>query len=149
MPKTCLLLMCLPWSGGSSAHFSAHPWLLMAWTIFWFPILYGLLPLGARLCLIVGFSSFSLLFYSFRSLTTIPAVSLCHSYCDVIWPQLVGALWACCLFFSQWLNMVIKFILILFWAFFITLLIGSFVPFISSWTSLAHLLSLGILGHFF
>ena len=31
---------------------------------------------------------------------------------------------------------------------FITLLVGSFVPFISSWASLAHLLSLGILGPF-
>ena len=30
----------------------------------------------------------------------------------------------------------------------ITLLVGSFVPFISSWTSLAHLLSLGFLGPF-
>ena len=36
--------------------------------------------------------------------------------------------------------MVIGFILMLFWAFsFITLLVGSFVPFISSWASLAHL----------
>ena len=87
-------------------------------SFFWFPILYGLLPLGARLCLIVGFSSFSLLFYSFCSLTTIPTISLCRSYYDDIRPQLAGALWACCLFFSQWLNMVIKFILILFWAFF-------------------------------
>ena len=66
---------------------------------------------------LVGFSSFSLLFYSFHSLTTIPTVSLCHSYCDVIRPQLAGPLWACCLFFSQWFNMVIRFILILFWAF--------------------------------
>ena len=32
--------------------------------------------------------------------------------------------------------------------FFITLLVGSFVPFISSWASLAHLLFLGILGPF-
>ena len=71
MSKTCLLLMRLLWSGGSSAHFTAYLWLFMAWVIFWFPICYGLLPLGARLCLIVGFSSFSLLFYSFHSLATI------------------------------------------------------------------------------
>jgi len=32
--------------------------------------------------------------------------------------------------------------------FFITLLVGSFVSFISSWASLAHLISLGILGPF-
>ena len=46
--------MRLSCSGGLSAHFAAHPWLLMAWAIFWFLILYGLLPLGAGLCLIVG-----------------------------------------------------------------------------------------------
>ena len=40
-------------------------WLLMAWAIVWFPILYGPLPLGVMLCWIVSFSSFSLLFYSF------------------------------------------------------------------------------------
>ena len=65
MSKTCPLSMRWLWSGGSSAYSVAHPWLLMAWAIFWFPILYGLLLLGARLCLIVGFSSFSLLFCSF------------------------------------------------------------------------------------
>ena len=37
----------------------------MAWTTFWFLILYGPLPLRAGLCLIVGFSSFSLPFCSF------------------------------------------------------------------------------------
>ena len=61
--KTCPLR--LPWSEGSTAHPTAHPWLLMAWAIFWFLILYGPLPLRAGLCLIVGFSSFSLLFCSF------------------------------------------------------------------------------------
>ena len=105
------------WSRDSFAHPVAHPWLLMLWAIFWFPILYGLLLLGAGLRLIVGFSSFSLLFYSLSSLATILAIPLCHSCCDVIWLQLVGPLWACCLFFSQWLNMVIEFILMLFWAF--------------------------------
>ena len=45
--------------------------------------------------------------------------------------------------------MVISFILILFWAFFFfTLLVGSFVPFISSWASLAHSLSLDIFNSF-
>ena len=61
--KTCLLhLSC---SKGSSAHSVAHPWLLMAWATFWILILYGPLPLRARLCLIVGFFSFSLPFCSF------------------------------------------------------------------------------------
>ena len=53
--KTCPLLMRLPWFGGLSAHPAAHPWLLMAWAIFWFLILYGMLPLGAGLRLIMGF----------------------------------------------------------------------------------------------
>ena len=36
-----------------------------------------------------------------------PVIPLCHSCYDVIWPQPAGPLWACYLFFSQWLNMVI------------------------------------------
>ena len=61
--KTCPLR--LPWSGGSSAHSVARPWLLMAWATFWFLILYGPLPSGARFYLIMGFSSFSPFFCSF------------------------------------------------------------------------------------
>ena len=63
--KACLLLIHLPWSKGSFVHSATHPWPLMAWIIFWFPILYSLLLLGAGLYLIVGFSSFSILFCSF------------------------------------------------------------------------------------
>ena len=66
-PCTCSTFACvqnLP-AKGSSAHSVAHPWLLMAWATFWFLILYGPLPLRAGLCLIVGFSSFSLPFCSF------------------------------------------------------------------------------------
>ena len=37
----------------------------MVWVVFWFPFLYGLLLLGAGLCLIVGFAFFSPLFCSF------------------------------------------------------------------------------------
>ena len=65
MSKTCPLSMRWPWSRSSSAHSATHPWFLMVWAIFWFPILYGLLPLGAELCLIVEFFSFILLFYFF------------------------------------------------------------------------------------
>ena len=65
MSKTCPLSMRWPWFGSSSAHSVTHPWFLIVWAIFWFPILYGLLPLGAELCLIVDFFSFILLFYSF------------------------------------------------------------------------------------
>ena len=122
--------MHLPWSEGSSMHSAAHPWPLMVWTIFWFLILYGLLPLGAGLCLIVGFSSFSLLFCSFHSLATIPAIPLCYSCRGVIWLVPAGPLWAYCLFFSQWLNMVIGFILMLLWAF--------LDPFHCLWALLSH-----------
>ena len=91
MSKTCLLLMCLLWSGGSSAHFTTHLWLLMAWVIFWVPICYGLLPLGAELCLIVASSSFSLLFYSFCNLTTI---SCRTTLSFLLWCYLTPACWA-------------------------------------------------------
>ena len=134
--KDCPLLIRLLWSRGSFMHSTAHPWPLMAWIIFWFPILYGLLALGVGLCLIVGFFSFSLLFCSFYSLATIPVIPLYHSCCDVTWPVLAGLfsldLYLCYFGF--------------FWP--ITLLVGFFVPFLSSWASLAHLLFLGIIGPF-
>ena len=69
-----------------------------------------------------------------------PAVPFCYFCCDVIRPKPAGPLWVCCLFFSQWLSMVFRL--------FIKLLASSCVPFISSWSSLAHLLSLGFLGPF-
>ena len=92
MSKACLLLMCLPWSRGSSVHFTAHPWPLMVWTVFWFLIPYGLLLSKARPCLIVSFSFFSLLFCSFRSFSTIPTMLLGYSCCGIIWPQLARPL---------------------------------------------------------
>ena len=58
-----------------------------------------------------------------------PAVLLCHSCCGVIWPKPVEPLWACYLFFPQWLNIVI-------WAFLVMLgilgpftFLGPFWPF--------------------
>ena len=142
--KACPLLMHLSWSGSSSVHSATHPRPLMAWTVFWFLIPYGLLFSRARLCLIVGFSFFNLLFCSFRGLATIPTMLLCYSSWGVIWPQLARPLlgrlriplligyndlvWSLdlysCYFGLSWP---------------ITLLMGSFVPFLSS---------LGILGPF-
>ena len=78
-------------------------------------------------------------FAPFCSLT-FPVVPFCYFYYDVIWPKPAGPLWVYCLFFSQWLSMAI--------GLFITLLASSCVPFISSWASLAHLLSLGFLRLF-
>ena len=77
----------------------------------------GLLLSRARPYLIVGFPLFSpffthsvilLSFLSYHS--AIPAVVLFDSC-------LLGLFWAYCLFFSQWLSMVIRFILMLLWAF--------------------------------
>jgi len=95
-----------------------------------------LLPLGARLYLMVGFALFqpTLLLLSF------PATPFCHSCRDVIWPNLAGPIWACHLFFLQWLGMII--------GPFITLLASFNVPFSSYWASLTHLLSLSFLGPF-
>ena len=101
-----------------------------------FLFFYGLLPLGAGLYLMVGFVFLqpTLLLLSF------PVIPFCHSCCDIIWPNLAGPLWACRLFFPQWLNMAI--------GSFITLLVDSSIPFTSSWASLVHLLSLDFLDPF-
>ena len=105
---------------------------------------YGLLLSRAGLCLIVGFSFFSLLLYSFRGLAAIPAMLLCYSYCGVIWPQLVGHLLSLLRILLSigyndlvWSLGLYSHYFGLSWP--ITLLVGSFVPFLSS---------LGILGPF-
>ena len=70
--------------------------------------------------------------YSFTHsvvLLPFPVIPLYHFYCDVIWPKPARPLWVYCLFFFQWLNMVIGFILMLFWAFLLHCL----------WASLSHL----------
>ena len=46
--KACPLLMHLPWSGGSSVHFTAHPWPFTVWTAFWFLISLWLAVLKGR-----------------------------------------------------------------------------------------------------
>ena len=115
--KTCTLLMLLSWSGGSSMHSTTHPWPLMAWTAFWFLIPYNLLLSRAGPCLIVGFSSFSLFFAPSVILLPFSTIPLYCSCRGVIWLVPARPLWACYLFFPQWLNMVIGFILMLLWYF--------------------------------
>ena len=81
--------------------------------------------------------------YSFTlsvALLSFPVIPFYHSCCDIIWPNPAGPLWACRLFFPQWLNMVI--------GSFITLLTDSSIPFASFWASLVHLLSLDFLDPF-
>ena len=141
MSKTCPLPMRWPRSGGLSAHSAAHSWLLMTWAIFWFPILYDLLPLAAGLCLIMGFSSFNLLFCSF--LQSCYHFLLYHStiLAMILFdPSLLGLFGP--IAYSSLNNSV--------WSLgsFIILLAGSCVPFISSWASLTYLLFLGILSPF-
>ena len=118
MTKACPLLMHLPWFGGSSVHSATHPWPLMTWTICWFLIPYGLLLfLRAGPCLIVGFPFFTPFFpHSVILLPFLPYhfVILAIVLFDLC---LLSLFWACYWFFSQWLNMVIRFILMLLWAF--------------------------------
>ena len=87
--KTCPLR--LPWSGGSFAYSAAHPWLLMAWATFKFLILYDSLPLGARLCLIVGFLPSAYPFAPFCSFATISCYSIPPF---LLWCYLTPAWWA-------------------------------------------------------
>ena len=102
---------------------------------------YGLLPLGAGLYLIVGFSFFSPLFCSFLqsychfllNYSDIPAVmsfdsGLLGFFGSAAYSSLNDSVWS--------LGLLI------------TLLVGSCVLFISFWASLAHSLSLGILNPF-
>ena len=58
MSKACLLLMRLSWTGGLPTRSAAHSWSLVAWTVFWSSILYGLLPLRVGPSSIMGFSPF-------------------------------------------------------------------------------------------
>ena len=91
--------MHLPWSGGSSVYSVAHPWPLVAWTVFWSSILYSLLPSRARPYLIVGFTLFRPLFASFVNLL---AFLPCHFVILVVVlfePCLLGLFWACCMLF--------------------------------------------------
>ena len=100
-----------------------------------------MLPLGARLYLIVGFSFFSPLFCSFLQScyhfllyrSAIPVVmlfdpSLLSLFGPTAHSSLNDSIWS--------------------FGFCITLLVGSFVPFISSWASLARLLFSGFLDLF-
>ena len=64
----------------------------------------------------------------------ISTILLCYFCCGIIWPEPARLLWAYYLFFSQWLSMVIGLL--------IASLAGSHAPFVSSWASLSHLLSL-------
>ena len=96
-----------------------------------------LLPLGLDFAGLWASFSLAYPFILSVALPLFPAISLCYSYCDVIWSKPTGPLWTCYL----WLSIVI-------WAFSVVLLAGSCVPFVFSWASLAHLLSLGFLGLF-
>ena len=86
-------------------------------------------PFGAGLLLGRGLFLFRPTPFFFSVVFVYPAILLCHSCRGVIWPKLAGPLWACCLFFPQWLNIVM-------WDFLVTLgilgpftFLGPFWPF--------------------
>ena len=69
----------------------------------------------------------------FSTVFVYPAILLCHSCRGVIWPKLARSLWACWLFFPQWLSIVI-------WAFLATLgILGPFSISAFPWTLLTSL----------
>ena len=100
------------------------------------PFFYGLPHLGARPCLTMDFAFLQPTIF----LPPSPAMTLHHSCCEVVCLNPVGPIWACRLFFSQWPSMAI--------GSFIISLAGSYVPFVFSRASLAHLLSLGFICPF-
>ena len=129
MSKICLLLMRLLWLVCTVCRSFL--------TILWFPFPLWLALFGVGPCLTMDFvflqptlfSCYHLLPYHFIILA---AKLFCLN--------LVGPLWDCCLFFSQWPSTAI--------GSFVISLVGSCVPFIFSWASQTRLLSLGFLGHF-
>ena len=148
--KTYPLLMRLPWFGGSPAHFTAHLWPFMAWTAFLFLIPHSLLLSRAGSCLIVGFSSFSLFFtpsiilLPFFAIPLLLFLSWCYLTC-ACWASL--GLLPILLPMTQYGHWFYTHVTLGF-SWHISLLLGSFIPFLSSWPSLTHLLSLGILDPF-
>ena len=117
-----------------------------------FPFFIGLLLSRVGPCLIVGFPLFSPFFTP--NLAAIPTIPFCCSCRGVIWPvlarPLLGLLRVHLLIGYNdlvWSLDLYSCYFGLSWP--ITLLVGSFGPFISPWVSLAHLLSLGILSLFF
>ena len=129
MSKICLLFMRLSWLACTVC----HPFL----TIFWFPFPLWLAILRDRALLDGGL--FLCLAHPFFLLPS-PAIPLYHFCCEVVCLDPIGPLWACRLFFSQWPSTAI--------GSFITSLASSCIPFVFSWASLIHLLSLGFLDPF-
>ena len=84
---------------------------------FWFPFFIGLLLSRVVPCLIVGFLIFNPFFA--HSIILLPFLPYHSAVLAMVsfGPCLLGLFWAYYLFFSQWLSMVIGFILMLLWAF--------------------------------
>ena len=88
MSEICLLLMRLPWSRGSSTQSTVHLWLLMAWAIFWFLILWWLTPLRGRALFNCGFLLLQpiLLFLPTILLPFLFRPTACSFLNDSVWP---------------------------------------------------------------
>ena len=141
MSKAYLLLMHLPWTGGSFARSGAHYWPFMVWIVFL--IFHSLLACSFQelgLAWLWVFPSLSSFFTP--SVILLPFLSYYSAILVVVLfnPCLLGFFWAYCLFFSQWLNIVIGFIPMLLWAFLSHYITCEFLWPIS--------FSLGILGPF-
>ena len=126
--------------GGLSAHPANHPWLLIAWVVYWSFILLWLAALWGWAFFYYGlfliqpillFFSIVLHFLPYHSATLVVMLfdpSLLGLFGSATRSPLNDSMWS--------------------FGLCIALLIGSFVPFISFWASLAHLLSLGFLNPF-
>ena len=78
-------------------------------------------PFGGWVLLDCGLFLLQPILLLFSTVFAFPIAPFYHSCCDVIRPKPARLLWVCCLFFSQWLSMVI--------GLFVMLLAGSCVPF--------------------
>ena len=66
-----------------------------------------MLPSGTELLLDCGLFLLQPILLLFSAVFAFPTISPYYSCCSVIWPKPAGPLWAYCLFFSQWLSIVI------------------------------------------
>ena len=141
--KACLLLMRLPWLKGLSVHSTACSWPLVAWMGLWPFVLYVSLPSWTRLCLIVGFSFSNPFFAPFVSLLTLLP---CHfiTLAMLLYDQcLLGLFWTYCMLSLYLIPMAQYY----HWAS-IHAILGFLGLFHRFQASLAHFISLGILGPF-
>ena len=146
MSKACLLLMRLPWTGGSCAFFRSF---LTSYGVNCFMILHSLSLASSKGRALLDCGLFSLLaHYLLLSLACqYSAMPLCYFCCGAIWSMLVGphsgllyTLLSIGYNVPVWPLSLYSCYFRLSWS--ITLLVGSFGPFLSPWATSAHFLIL-------